>query len=59
MILWVLNNLNIREDDLLVIVYNPDFIPEPYWVEVNSQYPNVRCARANPTSQSHQFWFPT
>ena len=26
-----------------MIVYNPDFIPEPYWVEVNSQYPRVRC----------------
>jgi hypothetical protein len=50
MLLWIIDNLSIGEDDLLVMVYNPDFIPEPYWPEITQAVPHVRFVQlAGPT----------
>lgn len=42
MILWVLDSLNVRADDSLVIVYNPAFLSKKYWPIVTAAYPRIR-----------------
>ena len=41
MILWVLDNLKLKPEDAVVIVYDPNFIPPKAWEPIQSAYPNL------------------
>ena len=41
MILWVIDSLQLRPDDSLVIVYNPGWMSRKYWEPVTGKYPQL------------------
>jgi hypothetical protein len=38
MIMWILDRLALAPEDLLVIIYDPNFIPAPYWADITANF---------------------